>query len=68
MSAYYVNNNAQSTGEHEVHTSDCQFFYAIQNKTFVGNFNNCHEAIRAAKAIYSNVDGCYFCCNGCHKK
>ncbi len=37
---YYVNKKAQSTGEHEVHRSDCGHLPNIENRTLLGDFNN----------------------------
>ena len=66
MGDYYVNNNAQASGEHEVHKEDCKWMPI--NKQYLGNFNNCHEAIKKAKEYYPNVDGCFYCSNECHKR
>ena len=66
MDHYYVNNNAQSTGEHEVHKEGCSFFPS--DRTYLGYFSTCREAITVAKKKYPNVDGCYFCCPECHTK
>lgn len=68
MAYYYVNKNAQSTGEHEVHTSTCAYCPSSQNALYLGSFNTCSEALQAARRYYPNVDGCYYCCNPCHKK
>jgi hypothetical protein len=66
MDQYYVNDNAQNTGEHEVHKENCSFF--PQNRTYLGYFSNCKEAVDKARDHYSNVDGCAFCCPQCHTK
>lgn len=63
---YYVNNKAQSTGEHEVHTANCSFLPS--DRKYLGEFNNCDDAVKEAKKTYTKVDGCYYCCNSCHKK
>lgn len=68
MEHYYVNDNPQPTGEHEVHTNTCSFFDAIQSKTYLGYFSTCQEAVIEAKKKYTNVDGCYYCCNPCHTR
>lgn len=68
MELYYVNINAQSTGEHEVHTSTCRYLPSSMNLKRLGYFSTCKEAVQEAKKYYSNVDGCYYCCNPCHKK
>ncbi|HCS37989.1 MAG TPA: hypothetical protein DIW44_00180 [Anaerolineaceae bacterium] len=66
MDQYYVNDDAQTKGEHEVHRESCS--YLPKNKTYVGTFSNCKEAIAKAKTIYTNVDGCYFCIPDCHTR
>ena len=66
MNHYYVNDNAQPTGEHEVHTSTCQ--YLPSNRTYLGYFSSCKDAVAKAKTIYSNVDGCFFCSRPCHTR
>jgi hypothetical protein len=65
---YYVNKNAQPTGEHEVHTISCRYKPLSENCIYLGEFSNCHDALREARRYYDNVDGCYYCCNQCHTK
>ena len=38
MARYYVNTNAQSTGEHEVHKDGCQRMPEPQNRIYLGYF------------------------------
>ena len=64
MFNYYVNNNAQPNGDHEVHRDGCN--YMPISKTHLGAFNNCHDAVKAAKQYYAQVNGCYFCSTACH--
>ena len=66
MAYYYVNENAQSTGEHEVHKSDCSFLPDASNRKYLGTFDSCQDAVREAKKYYSTVDGCYYCCKPCN--
>ena len=67
MPKYYVNKNAQPNGDHEVHVEDCSHFPYPQNKLYLGNFNNCHNAVEEAKKHYpTTADGCYYCCKPCH--
>ncbi len=68
MASYYVNKIAQTSGEHEVHSGSCSFLPSPENKKYLGEFSNCSDAVKEAKKTYSNVDGCYYCCNDCHKK
>jgi hypothetical protein len=66
MARYYVNDRPQTTGEHEVHKSNC--IYLPANKTDLGEHDTCHSAVRKAKQIYSNSDGCATCCPECHTR
>lgn len=64
MSNYYVNNVAQSNGDHEVHKDGCS--YMPTNKKSLGWFSNCHDAVREAKKTYPKSNGCYYCSRECH--
>lgn len=68
MATYYVNKNAQPSGEREVHTSMCIFLPSMENRRYLGVFNNCADAVKEARKHYYNVDGCAYCCPACHKK
>jgi hypothetical protein len=64
MADYYVNDNAQSNGDHEVHVAGCQWM--PKNRTSLGNYSSCRPAVAAAKRIYSQSNGCYYCSRDCH--
>lgn len=66
MPRYYVNKNAQANGDHEVHATGCSWLPAVENRIYLGEFNSCSPAVRDAKKHYSQVNGCYYCCNACH--
>jgi hypothetical protein len=66
MASYYVNKNAQSNGDHEVHKEGCSFMPSEENKKYLGNFNNCKDAVTEAKKYDSQADGCYHCSRDCH--
>lgn len=68
MDLYYVNKNDQPSGEHEVHKSDCSYLPDLQNRLSLGYHSKCSDAVKKAKETYTNVDGCYYCCNECHNK
>lgn len=68
MPQYYLNKNAQSTGEHEVHQINCYKMPCLQNCIYLGYFSNAIEAVRHAKKYYNNVDGCYYCSSEAHKQ
>lgn len=62
MTKYYVNNKQQSNSghNHEVHKEGC--FWMPSDKTYLGEFYSSQTALEAAKEIYSDADGCRFCC------
>lgn len=65
---YYINKNADSKGNNEVHTSSCSWLRLVNDRGYVGAFSNCRDAIAAAKKAYPYLtpDGCYYCCTECH--
>lgn len=66
MARYYVNKNAQSNGDHEVHKVGCSWMPEQENRIYLGDFLSCHDAVREAKKHYSQSNGCYYCCPACH--
>lgn len=66
MAHYYVNENAQDNGDHEVHKLGCTFMPQAENRRYLGEFSSCHDAVRAARRYYSQVNGCYYCSRECH--
>ncbi len=66
MDHYYVNKNAQPNGDHEVHTSNCNYLPSLDNRLYLGIFSNCADAVKEAKKSYSQSNGCYYCSRACH--
>lgn len=66
MASYYVNQNAQFNGDHEVHVFGCSFMPQPENRIYVGEHYTCRAAVAAAKQYYSQSNGCYWCSNPCH--
>lgn len=66
MAKYYVNKNAQSNGDHEVHKLGCAWMPAVENRIYLGEFSSCSGAVREAKRYYNQVNGCYHCSPACH--
>lgn len=64
MAKYYVNQNAQLNGDHEVHVPHCTYFPT--NTTYLGEFTNCWDAVATARRIYPQSNGCAFCTPACH--
>jgi hypothetical protein len=66
MASYYVNNNEQPNGDHEVHEARCQWLPAAENRTYLGEFTNCADAVREAQKYHRQVNGCATCSRICH--
>lgn len=68
MASYYVNQNAQNNGDHEVHKGSCPRLPSPLNRKYLGEFTNCTDAVREARSHYSQVDGCAICSPACHTR
>lgn len=70
MNFYYLNKNAQPTGEHEVHKSGCYRMPEEENCIYLGLFSNAIKAVEKAKTMYSDaiIDGCYYCSEEAHRR
>lgn len=69
MPYFTVNKNAQpSTGDHEVHdlASNRGCLPSAENRTDLGEFASCSDAVDAAKSHHPKVNGCYWCAITCH--
>lgn len=65
---YYVNKNAQSNGDHEVHNANCRALPHPENRLYLGEFNNCRDAVATAKRTYPTADGCAICSPECNTR
>jgi len=64
---YYVNEDAQSNGDHEVHTETCMYLPSPKNRKYLGEFNSCAAAVTEAKKSYpKTANGCKTCSRACH--
>ena len=66
IARYYVNDNAQSNGDHEVHRETCDYLPKQENRAYLGQFDSCRPAVSAAKKIHPQSNGCYWCSRECH--
>ena len=59
MPYYYVNKNAQSNGDHEVHEDGaCSYPPDTANRYDVGWHSDCRSAVTEANKTYSPANGC----------
>lgn len=66
MARYYVNKNAQTNGDHEVHKLECSRLPKEENRIYLGEYTNCRPAVAKAKEIYPKANGCSICSRDCH--
>lgn len=68
MPYFYVNKNAQSNGDHEVHETgaSCNRHADPQNRVDLGYHSNCQSAVTKAKSMGYKANGCYYCAKACH--
>lgn len=66
MERYYVNENAQPNGDHEVHKESCTHEPLPRNRRQLGYQTSCASAVIEAKKVYQKSNGCYWCCAECH--
>ena len=63
---FYVNKNAQSNGDHEVHRYDCTWLPSVENRIYLGDFSTSQAAVSEARRYYTKVNGCIHCCPESH--
>ncbi|RFM26555.1 hypothetical protein [Deminuibacter soli] len=63
---YYVSKVAQDNGDHEVHAEDCAWLPKPTHRTYLGQFDNCADAVREAKKYHNQANGCIYCSKPCH--
>lgn len=66
MPNFYVNNNAQNNGDHEVHVEGCSWLDLVTSRTPLGYHPSCHGAVQEAKKHFWQSNGCAYCCPLCH--
>ena len=66
MAQYLVNKNAQTNGDHEVHTSTCSYLPLAINRLDLGQHATCSSAVRQARLTYRQSNGCRWCSSLCH--
>ena len=67
MANYYVNTQAEESGDHKLHTSGCPYLPDTTHRLELGDHNSDHSALRAARRHFENVGGCLSCSPDLHK-
>lgn len=68
MPKFYLNNNAQDNGDHEVHKEDCFYLQFVVSITDLGMHDHCFTAVARAQTIQKTADGCKTCLEDCHSR
>jgi len=55
MALYYVNKNAQSNGDHEVHKDGCVFMPLLLNRLYLGNFIPTVKLLKKQRKLMLNL-------------
>ncbi len=68
MAQYCVNENAQDSGDHEVHNLDVgdACLPDLGNRHALGDHLSCSTAVDEAKKTYAKSNGCAHCAPDCH--
>jgi len=61
MAEFYVEINAQSNGDHVVHTSDCSLFPSKETVHYLGSISNTKSAVKKATELFRQASGCSYC-------
>ena len=65
---YFVNKVPDREGFHLIHREDCFKCFLASDIVYLGSFNSCEEAIKAAQKVFTEVKFCDFCLPNCIKK
>lgn len=69
MAEYFVNKNAQTNGQHQVHRDTCSRLPRESNREPLGFHRACRSAVIAARVMgYGDVNGCAWCARECHTR
>lgn len=71
MSVYYLNltpKYEEGIKHYEVHKENCKWLSKVEDCEELGDFRDCHGAIKEAKQRYPKwkIDGCKYCSPECH--
>lgn len=64
---YYVNKNAQTNVDHEIHTKLCPWLPGMNHHVYLGYFKSYELPAGMAKKVYRQKNGCAYCLPRYHK-
>lgn len=65
---YFVATRAKDNGDYEVHKSGCRFLPGERRRQYIGSFDSGFHALREARQLYVQSNGCASCLPECHTK
>jgi hypothetical protein len=65
MAKYYAQRCPAPFKPHEVHEEHCGRLPAPADRFYLGRFDHCRDAVRAAKRRYDRATGCEECSPNC---
>ncbi len=63
MKSYYFNNVADVNGNYEIHAEDSPFIPSSLDRTYIGDFSSCDDALQMAISQYPEKS--FVCCPQC---
>lgn len=69
-SRYYMNTNPHLQCDYDIygiHKAYCRHIPATDRRISLGQFNDCHGAVKEAERRGYQVYACYYCCRDCYK-
>ena len=66
---YFVNTYPHLQSEEDIygiHKAFCRFVTATDRRICLGQFNDCHGAVKEAERLGYQVYACYYCCRDCY--
>jgi hypothetical protein len=67
MSLYYANQIQQANGTHLIHKLGCKHMPEPSHWLYLGEFPDCHHALREAMKTFPQSTGCFHCSSACHE-
>lgn len=62
MAEFYVEINAQNSGDHLVHTAECSLLPSKETVQYLGSISNTKSAVKkAAELLRKQASGCSHC-------
>ncbi|MFM2292015.1 MAG: hypothetical protein RIS29_1828 [Bacteroidota bacterium] len=66
MDYYYLSKQARDNGDHEIHKQGCRYMPLERYVQALGQFTHSVEALKEAKELFPQANGCFYCCFHCH--